>query len=253
MRLRPDSGASTSRRLALLGPSGVPTAGFRNVNVDPALHRSLLENMQRFRGKVYLDIHAVAASELSADGRHVQHADADAWHVLTLEQGGEVSGCARFLMHAEAVTYSELSVSDSALAKSSAWGKRLRLAVEAELAAAKRQRLKFVELGGWAIAAASRCTTEAARMLLATYALSRWFGGAIAISTANLSCSAPVLRRIGGRPMMAQGIELPSYFEPKYNCELEVLRFDSSSPNPKYASWIDDIQASLFSIQVIAA
>ena len=88
--------------------------------------------------------------------------------------------------------------------------------------------------------------------MCASYALLTCLGGALGVSTANRLCSAPLLRRIGGRPLTNNGVELPPYFEPEYNCELEALRFDSSRPTAKFGPWIDAIRTSLTAVPVVA-
>jgi uncharacterized Zn-finger protein len=108
-------------------------------------------------------------------------------------------------------------------------------------------------MGGWSIAQTLRCTTEALRMIVTAYALAELSGGALGITNANReSCSASILRRIGGRRLAADGVELPSYLEDEYqSVEVEMLRFDSSNPNPRYKRWMDECQAQLRDVPVI--
>jgi hypothetical protein len=54
-----------------------------------------------------------------------------------------------------------------------------------------------------------------------------------------------VLRRIGMASLCVDGVELPPYYDPQYDCEMEVLAFDSRFPNPKYREWVAQISASL--------
>jgi hypothetical protein len=44
---------------------------------------------------------------------------------------------------------------------------------------------------------------------------------------------------------------LPSYFDPQYDCEMEILRFDSRYPAPRFQRWMDDIRARMLHIPVI--
>jgi hypothetical protein len=46
-------------------------------------------------------------------------------------------------------------------------------------------------------------------------------------------------------------VELPPYFDPHYGCQMEVLRFDSRFPNPKYRSWVTEFSSSLTDAPVI--
>ena len=89
-------------------------------------------------------------------------------------------------------------------------------------------------------------------MALAMYSLSQELGGAIGISTATRRhCSASILRRVGGRPFACAGLELPAYYDPQFNCEMELLRFYSWAPNPRYVVWIEQIREQLRTIPVL--
>ncbi len=146
----------------------------------------------------------------------------------------------------------ELTVSQSALARSMEWKRPLENAVRAELALARRLGHRIVELGGLALDQAIRGTTEALRMALGIYALFRQLGGAVGLSTVTQRhCSASILRRIGGQRLESEGLELPSYYDPLYDCQMEVMRFYSWAPNPRYHVWIDDLAAELGGMQVV--
>jgi hypothetical protein len=91
-------------------------------------------------------------------------------------------------------------------------------------------------------------------MVLAAYGMARLFGGALGVSTVTTRHgSSSILRRIGGSPLVSRGSELPPYFDQHYNCEMEILRFDSERPNPRYQSWIDDCRTYLQTAPVIYA
>jgi hypothetical protein len=89
-------------------------------------------------------------------------------------------------------------------------------------------------------------------MLLAMYGLSELMGGALALSTATTRHgSSSILRRIGGRPLSENGVEIPSYYDSNYNCEMELLSFETSSPNPRYANWISKFSQALRHVPVV--
>jgi hypothetical protein len=245
--------AGYRRQFALLAPCDSSVSPFRDVSVDVGRHRKLLAEAQRLRGKAYLDLGALDRTQLLEDGRHLHAADDASWHLLTLDGSGHVVACLRYLAHPSDVSFSKLTVSHSALAKSEIWGQKLRTAVEEELRQARVRRCSYVEMGGWAITEALRCTTEALRMIVTAYALARVSGGALGITNATLkSCSASILRRIGGRRLMAEGVELPPYVETEYkSVEAEILSFDSSNPNCRYSKWLEECEAHLRDVPVI--
>ena len=131
-------------------------------------------------------------------------------------------------------------------------GRQFRSAVEWQMADARRMRVGFGEVGGWAVAADRRWTLEPLKIILATYGLLELLGSCIGVATATFRhSSATILRRIGLESLCADGVELPPYFDERYGCEMEVLRFDSRFPSPKYRAWVAEFSASLADAPVI--
>jgi hypothetical protein len=225
---------------------------FTRIVRNPNRHASVLSGIQKFRGRVYLSDGAIHRSELSPDGRFIQAIDEQAWHLVRLDASGNVCGCARYMNHQADLRFSETNVSRSPLSRSLEWAGRVRTAVESEIALANRLRVDYVEVGGWALSPELRCTSEALRIALGTFSLARLLGGCIGITTATKRHgSASILRRIGGEPLMAEGTEIPNYFDPRFDCEMEILRFDSSRPNPRFERWIDELKGYLSGVPVI--
>jgi hypothetical protein len=240
-------------QLLLLAPSasGVPDS-FSNPSFDPARHTQMLAKAQKLRGRIYVEDGAIERNELTPDGKHYIASDEESWHILTLDSAGEVSGCTRYLAHENTASFTQLGVRQSALAKCDQWGAALRSAIEQDLQIARRRDFAYVEMGGWALREDVRCSTEALRVALGAYALARNLGGAISVTTATARhCSSSILRRIGGQPLAVGRTELPAYHDPRYKCEMTILRFDSDQPNPRYEGWIEQIRQELLNAPVI--
>lgn len=245
--------ASRNRKLLLLAPNigGVP-GSFSNPNCDPPEHGRMLAQVQMLRGRIYVEDGAIEPSELAPDGRHRIASDEESWHILTLDNAGTVCGCARYLTHENTVSFTRLGLRHSSLAKCDQWGQKLRSAIEQEVQSAHRRDFAYVEMGGWAMREDVRCSSEAMRIALGAYALARNLGGALSVTMATARhCSSSILRRIGGQPLTVGRIELPSYYDPHYKCEMTILRFDSDRPNPRYEPWIEQIRQELLSAPVI--
>jgi len=137
--------------LVLLAPEGryIPKL-FTRRYIDRGRHARRLREAQKVRAGIYLADGAVQASQLTADGRHVQHADSDSWHVLAVDANGEIRGCARYRHLTGRVCFNDLGVRESWLARCEQWGLTLRAAWESEIALAKRRGMAFAEVGGWA-------------------------------------------------------------------------------------------------------
>jgi hypothetical protein len=253
MNLIPQSDNATRRLFLLAPPSQLPFR-FRNVAADADLHADLLARVQQFRGQVYLEEGNLAPGDLTRDGRHIQAADATSWHLFTMNSRDEVEACGRLLPHPENVNFRDLGVAHSSLAQSKEWSALLREAVEEEIRVARRRGVQFVEFGGWAVSRRLRCSTEAVRMCLAWYALCQAIGGTIGLATANTGHnSSLILRRMGGKPLARAGQPIPSYYEPRYQAELEILRFDSAEPSPRYVAQIERCLHALGTVMVVSA
>ena len=227
-------------------------SSFTRTYRNPGRHSVLLSGLQKLRGRVYLEDGAIDRSELTPDGRFIQPVDNYAWHLIRLDANGDVCGCARYMSYSGDLRFSETGVSRSALGRSHEWSGTLRMAIESEIALAKRLRVDYVEVGGWALSPELRCTSEALRIALGSFSMARLLGGCIGVTTATeRHCSASILRRIGGQPLMTQGVEIPKYFDPRFDCEMEILRFDSARPNPRFERWIEELKGYLAGVPVI--
>ncbi|MGA3028415.1 MAG: hypothetical protein ABSF98_27020 [Bryobacteraceae bacterium] len=257
MTLVPDIRASSlrsSRKILLLAPSlaDVP-ASFCNVATSPERYSRLLAEAQRFRGRIYVEDGAVSPGELTPDGRHHQASDLQGWHILAVDDSTSVHGCARCICRTGKVPFSELAVGRSAIAMSDKWGNKVRRVMEDTLDEVIQDGHAFGELGGWAIAPQLRCTTEMMRIALSTWALVRLLGIHFLFSTATRRhCSASILRKLGGRPFVVDGTEIPHYYEPRYGCDMELLRFDDfDDPPPLFEPRVQEFQNWLATAPVL--
>ena len=245
--------ASLDQRLILLAPTaGVPDF-FKNVEHDPTLHRRLVRDMQKLRGRIYLEDGALGRNQLTSDGLHDTAEDHKSWHLLMVDRERRVTGCAWYLEHSSSVSVDDLRVRHTPLARSAEWRGKLFKGVESELKRARREQINYAEVGGWAVSERSRCTSEGLVLALAGYSLGRICGGCLGITTATVRhCSSSILRRIGGAPLAADGNPVPSYFDPRYGCEMEILRFDSRRPNPKFNDLIEKLRERMASVSIVA-
>ena len=160
LRLLDRSVAAAGERLVLLAP---PQASahhfFRNVDVDSSLHESLLAEMQRLRGGVYLQDGAISSRELVA-GRHRTPEDERSWHLLIMDREQRVNACVWYMAHPRGATLDSLRVRTCPLRASEGWGPRFKSAIDSELARARSLGLGFAEIGGWAVAPARRGRAE---------------------------------------------------------------------------------------------
>jgi hypothetical protein len=240
-------------QLMLLKPfAATPPTCFETVTYDADRHAKLLAEMQRLRGRLYVEDGALERSHLTRDGRHVLDCDETSWHLLVLREN-HVAGCMRYKMHSNTVPFRRLTVSHSAPARCTHNGPRIRAAVEREIRSASQQGIAFGEAGGWALDERLRGSTAALRMVLAIYSLAQLLGDAIVLSTATMrNGSATILSRIGGSPLVVENTELQPYYDEQYKCEMSLLRFDSRSPNPRYNDGVAQHRTHLFHSMVLA-
>lgn len=255
LKLLERSVATVDQRLILLAP---PSASahrfFQHVDVDPQLHEAFVSEMQSVRGGIYLEDGAIARKHLSTGGRHQTPEDENSWHLLMLNRDHRVTACVWYLEHQNTTSIERLRVRTCPLATQDGSRERFHTAVGAELARAQREGLRYAEVGGWAVTPESRCTSEGLVLALAAYSLGRISGGALGLTTATVRhASSAILRRLGGSHLVANATALPAYYDARYGCDMELLRFDSRRPSAKYGPLIAELTQRLATVTVIAS
>ena len=244
--------AEASDRIVLLAPSVSAVSDvFQHVDVNPDRHRHLLSEVQALRGAIYLKDGAIHEDQLQ-HGLHRVPEDDKSWHVLLMNRQQHVDACLFYLEHQPDVRFEDTRAAINPLTQDRQWRQTLWRAVELELTRARRDRLTFVELGGWAASESSRGTAGPLALVLAAWGFSRRGRGALGLTTATFRhCSATILKRLGGSRFEIGSTTLPPYFDERYGCMMELLRFDSRQPNPKYAGLIDRVRDGLVNLQVV--
>ncbi len=244
---------SFGRFVLLAPPSGEDkTRIFTNRLKDARTHARLIDEMQRLRGRIYLEDGAITQSALDSCGRHKLPKDKESWHLLALNESDQVQGCIRILPGPAPLKFEELAIGHSALAMSDRWSTDIRKAVNSEIERSQSLGVNFFEVGGWALDHKLRFTRAALCTALGTYALAQLLGGAVGLATATVrNCSASILKRLGGKPLRGEQSALPSYFDPKYGCQMEALSFDSERPNAVFARQIEAIREGLRHVPVV--
>lgn len=246
--------AAASQRIVFVAPSVASVSDvFQNVDVDGDRYHQLVRDVQRMRGSIYLKDGALQPHQLTPDGLHQTPEDETSWHMLLVDKAQRVTACALYLEHENSVSFDQLRAKQCPLTGEEEWRPRLVKAIESELARARRDGLQYAELGGWAVSEETRGTAGPLALALAVYGFSRRAGGALGITTATFRhCSATILKRLGGARFEVDGVTLPPYFDPRYRCMMEMIRFDSRKPNPKYVNLIDQVRDTLANITVVA-
>ena len=218
---------------------------FRDVVVDPSAHEDLIGAVQRFRGSSYLEDGALNASQLTADGRYCLPMDINSWQLISQDEMGEVVSCARYFPIPEP-RFEATVASKSALANSPEWRAKVRGVVEHSINRASKRGATFAELGGWCIAKSLRNSAQALNTVLLMYALGEVLGGTVGLSTATKRhSSSSILQRLGARRAGLNGEVLPAYFDPQFDCEMELLQFDSLHPAERYAPQVAEYCAMM--------
>jgi hypothetical protein len=242
-------------QFAILAPQGaqIPRSSL-NVSRDKTQHERLLGDMQRLRGRVALQENAIDASMLDSTGRHRMPGDEKGWHLLRLRKDGNVAGCARILVHPRDVKFPRLRIAASSVARCAVWAGRVRDSVESDLKHARRNGLTVIEPGGWVVDEDLRGSREAVLIALNAFAWAQILGDCIGYLTATVKHgSSTILHRLGGRHLQTEGKSIPRFFEPAWGCDMELLRFDTNSLNPRFEATLESARRRLLSSPVFSA
>jgi hypothetical protein len=226
---------------------------FKLRQANRELHGEYLKQLQQLRGRIYVADGAISEATLCAEGRFRMPGDEDAWHLLLVDAASQVIGCARYVVHPSTASYQELRASRSCVALDPNWAAKVRWAIESDLETVRREGLSYVEVGGWAIAEEWRGTRAALEIAIGSFALGRLWGGAIGSCTATFRHgSASILRRLGGHNLHHAGEPIPAYYDPSYDCSMELLRFDYRTAAERYEPLVEHLVDRFRETAVIA-
>ena len=238
-----------SYRSELLAPSDTDRSTWSGgFSTDQKSYSRLLRSAQQLRARCYLADGAIRPAQVCPDGRFAMPGDEDSWHFLLATSDDRVVGCVRYTVYDPCtVSFEQLRVGQLGRLTDRDWTRKLVTAVEADIRLARDRGSLYAELAGWAIDEEYRGTKLALETLVASYAWGGLLeGGCICSCTATVRHgSASILRRIGGRPMATANGALPPYWDSRYGCAMEVLRFDSRVVEPRYQRLIGDVQRNI--------
>lgn len=207
--------------------------------VTSTSHADSLFDLQMLRGHVYREYSGIAAT-LLPDGRHWHPLDEQSWHVLLEDQEGVVIGCARYRPILGG--FEQLICSKAAVALSPVTGPVFRAAFAHHSAEARSRGLHYGEASAWAMSERGRCSTAAINIALMSFALAEFLGGGAGLTTASTRHHASlILRRLGGTPLAG----FAPYYEPMFDCSIELLHFDVRSMEPRYLPKLDEMREEL--------
>jgi hypothetical protein len=211
----------------------------------PPNYDAVLSEIQRLRGSRYFADGAISAAALDAHGRHVTAEDEKSYH-LVLWNGG-VQGCLRLRPHpifgGQTTKY---AVYDLIRRMPSELAVKYRAGLEELIHAYRRAGIVVGESGGWAISQEFQGHVATLALPLACWSFSRINYREVRIAAATeRNGSAKMLKRIGGWKLKLKGEELPSFYDPGYKCQMELLCFDSDILNPKFEPAVRDLQILL--------
>jgi hypothetical protein len=178
--------------------------------------------------------------------------DDDSWHFVRLGNDGNIRGCARVMVHTRHTSFAEMRVASSALARHPEWGRSLRLAVESDLAMARERGMTVVEPGGWVLDETLHGTSEGISIALSTLAWGQLVGNCLGYVTATVRHrSASMLRRLGAESLYAGDDEIPSYYDDRYGCDMELLRIQTPAAYSRFENRISCLQNFLSGVPVL--
>jgi hypothetical protein len=233
--------------LGVIAPRGadVPQT-FPNVTSEADLHRSMIEMIQRFRGEVYVDDGAIPASDLDVHGRHCSPYDEQSWHFFTFDPEMRVTSCLRLIPYTERIHLSDLRMDEVVNRLSPAEQARYRGAVGAFIDSAFGARLGLAESGAWAIHKDMRRSSKAIVLAASGWSLGQLLGDYLCVSSSTTRHHVvDILRRLGAFPLEFEGQPLPPFFDSHYQCEMQLMGFDSRRPASEFAQTVQDIKEYL--------
>jgi hypothetical protein len=207
----------------------VPAGGFANACPDGLFRETILDEIQCLRGRVYLEDGAIAARCLDAQGRFRSELDERSWHLALLNEHMQVAGCIRLTQYQRLRSCRDLKVHELIERMPGPDAAAYRHALQSYVDQTVQEGQAFYEIGGWAVAAQHRNSTKGIILACACWSLAQLLAPGRGVASATLrNQSAPLLRRLGAFSLHHRLKKLTKFFDPVYDCDMELLAFDTA-------------------------
>src|SRR5215831_7070742 len=162
-------------------------------------HLAAVSEVQRFRGRVYVEDGAIPAGELDEEGRHCQEFDFENYHLCLRDAEQRIRGCFRLRLHEQAAEIPDLKLHEVIERMPSGLAALCYGALTSLFELSRRQRVRIGEVGGWAVDEELRHHRASTLLPFAAWSLYQSLGDAIVFASATMRHrSSTILKRIGG-------------------------------------------------------
>ncbi|WP_266368041.1 hypothetical protein [Tellurirhabdus rosea] len=187
-------------------------------------YESTIDEIQRFRGRIYVQDEALPPTALDLTGRHRSTLDYRAWHLVTRNPQGLTMGVMRVPFYVAGTPVDEFG-----------FAKVLERMNRTEQIFYKTTIQQFIdesaqagytavgEPGGWAVDKALCNRQTGLNLALATFALHRLQGRTVAVATATVKHHAADLLKMLGAFNPFEGTGHARFYDPFFRCEMEFL------------------------------
>lgn len=211
-----------------------------------AEHKAAVEEVQRFRGRVYLADGAIPAGAVDEDGRHYQEFDFENYHLCLRDPEWRIRASLRLRLHHPAAGIRDLKVKDLIERMPPGTAALCYRALASLFELSQTQRLRIGEVGGWAVDEELRNHRVSTLLPFAAWSLYQLIGDSIVFASATTRHhSSAILKRVGGFELTHGGEQLPPFMDHFHGCEMELLTFDSRRPHPKYEKIVAELKSLL--------
>jgi hypothetical protein len=236
-----DTVATKSFEIVAPGASAVPSS-FEQTVCDSERCSRRISEIQRLRGQVYLADGAIRKEDLTADGRQVDPADDSAWHIVITGSGQEVVGCIRIAHLGMSPSFSQFHQHEIIERMPEPSRGHYRLAFQNVISDPNKKEIGFGDTGAWAVAKGAHNHGLGVALIIVGWALYRHLGDAWVMAMATQRHRASeLLKALGASALAMDGVPLPSFFDPAYDCTMELLVFDTRHPSELAAAHVDEL------------
>jgi hypothetical protein len=224
-----------------------------NALVNDAMYQNMIDEIQRFRGNVYVHDKAIPASSLDKEGRHYSDYDYQAWHIIFRDRREDLCGAIRVgLVSCTDTDVEDLQVLRFLAKMPDDQRTPLEAAVRGFLGNCRLLQPSICEPGAWAVAEDVRKGRLAPVLAASIWSLLRVVGGASGVATATTRHgSADILKKMGGFDLILNGVPLVPFYDSYHACYMELVGFDSSYLNPRLEATVTEVQEYMGLLPII--
>jgi hypothetical protein len=208
-------------------------------------YSDLIDEIQRFRGRVYVQDEAIPEASLDETGRQYSEVDYRSWHVVARTDSDAICGVMRIPFYSSDTDIDNLQLNSLLQRLEPSEQLVFRHTIQSFLEESSGTYEMLCEPGGWAVDLKLISQSIGTSLAACGLAVVQWIGSAISVSTVTVKHNAPKLLKYMGAWNPLQHTSHERFKDWYHSCEMEIIFFAHDRASAQLIPIVEQIKGHI--------